>query len=115
MPWPPEVQDVKDYLGLSDNRDDVSIEAALSAAITYVEEARAGDFNFLAVAGSPLPAPPPHVEAGTVELAARWHSMRRSPDGLVDMGELGTARIPAVGSDLQMKLGTGRYRAPMVG
>src|SRR4051812_43052167 len=115
MPWPPQLQDLKDDLGLSDDRDDVSLETVLVSAITHVEQARAGDFNFTATAGSLLPAPGPDLELGTVRLAARWHNRRRSPDGMLDMGELGNARIPTGDPDIERLLGIGRFRGPMVG
>jgi hypothetical protein len=115
MPWPPELQDVKDDLGVADNRDDVALAMALEAAIAYVEDARAGDFNFTADPASLLPAPGRDLLLGTVRLAGRWHNRRRSPDGLIDMGELGTARVPSVDPDLERLLGVGRFRGPMVG
>ena len=44
MPWPPQLQDVK---GVStDSRDDVALQDALDAAVDWVEDARAGDFDF---------------------------------------------------------------------
>jgi hypothetical protein len=113
--WPPQLQDLKDDLGLSDGRDDVTLSTSLDAAVVYVEDARAGDFNFAADPDSLLPAPGSSIELGTIRLAGRWHNRRRSPDGLIDMGELGSARIPSVDSDLERLLGVGRFRAPMVG
>lgn len=113
--WPPELPDLKDDLGLSDDRDDVALSSSLEAAVAYVEQARAGDFNFTGDPLSLLPSPGSSVELGTVRLAGRWFNRRRSPDGLIDMGELGSARIPSVDSDLERLLGIGRFRAPMVG
>jgi hypothetical protein len=52
---------------------------------------------------------------GTVRLAARWHNRRRSPDGMLDMGELGNARIPTGDPDIERLLGIARFRGPMVG
>jgi hypothetical protein len=34
---------------------------------------------------------------------------------MVDMGELGTTRVPSVDPDIERLLGIGRFRAPMVG
>jgi hypothetical protein len=100
---------------VADSRDDVALQDALDAAVAYVEEARAGDFNFTGAAGSLLPVPDYKVFRGTVQLARRWFNRLNSPDGLVDMGELGSARIPSVDADIQMQLGLGRFRNPMVG
>lgn len=117
MLWPPQLEDVRRELGRkpTDTDDDAVLQARLDAAVDYVEDARAGDFNFTGSATSLLPPPPPRVWQGTVELTLRWMSRRSSPDGLVDMGELGTARIPTVDPDIERKLGVGRWRAPMVG
>lgn len=113
--WPPDLDALKTELKSPDGRDDAALDACLAAAIAYVEDARAGDFNFLAVPGSLLPAPGPDLELGTIRLAVRWHDRRRSPDGLVDGGEFGTARVPTLDVDLERLLGVGRFRAPMVG
>jgi len=115
--WPPLLADVRRELGRkpSDTADDPLIQSQLDAAVDYVQEQRGGDFNF---AGDPLSLLPPPTRAvwqGTVELAKRWHHRRASPDGLVDMGELGSARVPGSDPDIDRKLGIGRYRAPMVG
>lgn len=113
MPWPPQLQDVKG--AATDSRDDVALQDALDAAVAYVEEARAGDFNFTGSSLSLLPVPDPKVFRGTVQLARRWFQRLSSPEGLVDMGELGTARIPSVDPDIERQLGIGRFRGPMVG
>lgn len=117
MSWPPTLGDLKAELKTPapDDRDDVALAAELAAAVAYVEQARAGDFNFLADPESLLPAPGPDLELGTLRLAVRWHDRRRSPDGLVDGGEFGTARVPTLDVDLERLLGIGRHRLPMVG
>jgi hypothetical protein len=113
VPWPPQLQDVKG--GVVDSRDDAALQDALDAAVAYVEEQRAGDFTFTGSPTSLLPVPDHKVFRGTVQLARRWHNRLNSPDGLVDMGELGTARIPSVDPDIERQLGIGRFRSPMVG
>lgn len=115
MSWPPQLPDFKDDLGVTDDRDDAMLASTLAAAIAYVEGARAGDFNFTADPLSLLPTPGRDLELGTIRLAGRWHNRRRSPDGLIDMGELGTTRVPSVDPDVERLLGIGRFRAPMVG
>lgn len=115
MAWPPQLPDVKEDLGTSDTRDDVALAVALTSAVAYVEQARGGDFNFTADPASTLPTPTPLLFLGTVRLAGRWFNRRRSPDGLIDMGELGATRVPSVDPDIERMLGIGRFRAPMVG
>jgi len=115
--WPPLLADLRRELkrGEADRGDDDLLQSALDAAVEYVQKQRAGDLNFAGDPLSLLPAPGPLVRQGTVELARRWHHRRASPDGLVDMGELGSARVPGSDPDIDRKLGIGRYRAPMVG
>lgn len=120
MPWPPQVEDVKADLGLapSDTRDDANLQVVLDAAVAWVEEQRLGDYNFAgATAGdeAALPVPTAAVVLGTIRLAVREHSLRRSPTGLIDSGEFGTVRVPRVGDDIHRLLGTGPYRRPLVG
>jgi len=118
VPWPPQLSDVKADLGLAedDTRDDVALATWLAAAIAYVEEAHAGGYNFDdADLFSELPTPGRTLVLGTVRLAERWFNRRRSPDGLIDMGELGSTRVPSVDPDIEKLLGIGRFRAPMVG
>ena len=115
MVWPPQLPDLKEYVGVSDNRDDATLMVALDAAVAYVEDALAGTYNFLGDPLVVLPAPTPRVVQGAVRYAARLHNLRRSPDGTIDMGELGTARIPTNDPEVERLLGVGRWRPPMVG
>lgn len=55
-------------------------------------------------------APTPDLILGTLRLAGRWHTRRRSPDGLVSMAELGAARVPSFDPDIERLLKIGRYR-----
>ena len=120
-PWPPQLDDVKAELKIdrSDTRDDANLQVTLDIATDYVAEHRAGDFNFsgsdVDADGVALPAVPYRVFQGTVRLAVRWHTLRRSPDGLVDSGEFGTVRVPNVPADIERMLGLGNFRRPLVG
>lgn len=107
--WPPVVADVRTDLGLFDTRDDEPIAACLDAAQTFVESVRSdrGPFYGSGPAGADL-------WLGTVRLAGRWHTRRRSPDALVSMGDLGAARVPAFDSDIERLLGIGRYRDAVI-
>lgn len=117
MDWPPTLADLKDDLGKTpeDVRDDARLTVQLNAAIAHVKKLRAGSLNFDNDPFSDLPSPGEDIALGAVRLAGRWHNRRRSPDGLVDMGELGSSRIPTLDPDIERLLGVGRYREPMVG
>lgn len=115
MPWPPYLQDLKDYVGVSDNRDDATLMTSLEAAMDYVTDVLAGSYNFTGDPLSLLPEPGPKVVQATLLYAFKLHNRRRSPDGTVDMGELGIARLPSNDPEIERLLGIGRWRPPMVG
>lgn len=161
--WPPILTDLKDDLGVevADDRDDTRLGRDLNAAVTFVEDKRAGDFNFdglvnvnsadlaaletlpgvdatvaqaivdgraygsvsdvQAVVGDVVfagideditvaPDPSDTLVDGTLALARRWYTRRRSPDGLVSMADLGISRIPSIDPDIERMLGIGRFR-----
>lgn len=117
--WPPQLDDLKAELKIdrSDTADDANLQVALDAAVEYVEEKRAGDFNFTgATTGvlALLPTPGPKIVMGTLRLAAREHTLRRSPDGMIDAGEFGRVAVPRGMADIELMLGIGTYRPPQV-
>lgn len=114
MPWPPELQALKDDLKIDDERDDARLAPMLDAAVAFVERVHAGAFNFAGDLGSALPDPGPDLQLGTVRLAGRWHTRRRSPDGLVAMAEMGAARVPSFDPDIERLLRIGRYRRSVI-
>jgi hypothetical protein len=85
-------------------------------AIADVEEELAGTYNFhgASVAELLLPAPTQNIILGTLRYAVRLKQRTSSPDGLVDLGELGSARIPSSDPDIDRLLRIRRYRPPMV-
>lgn len=117
--WPPTVDELKVDLKIdpSDDRDDERLQQALDAAVEIVERVRKGDYQF--DDSDPdqvtLPAPTRDVRLGTLRLAGRLHVRRRSPDGVIDMGELGTSRVPSFDPDIDRLLRVGRYRKARVG
>lgn len=124
--WPPQLPDLKHEMRVTDSRDDARLQVNLDAAIGYVEDKRAGDFDFsggppavdtdLTDDEVPLPVPDHKICLGTIRLAWRWYTRTKSPDGLVDLGnDLGSARVPSVDPDIEQMLRVGRYRGPMVG
>lgn len=109
MAWPPVLADLKLDLGVEDDRDDPRLGQVLDAAVGFVQRVRAGDFNFDADPESTLPAPTADLVLGTLRLAGRYHTRRRSPDGLVQMAELGASRVSSYDPDIDRLLGIGRF------
>lgn len=102
--WPPTLADLKADMGIdpSDTRDDQQLTTVLAAAVAFVARVRPGPF------GTP-PEPLDDLILGTLRLAGRWHVRRRSPDALIQMGELGASRVPAFDPDIERLLGIGKY------
>lgn len=114
MAWPPLLPALKSDLKITDERDDAVLTVQLSAAVAFVERVRDGQVNFLATPGSPLPLPDSALELGTIRLAGRWHTRRRSPDGLVSSGDLGTSRVGTGDADIDKMLRVGRFALPVI-
>lgn len=114
--WPPKLAGLRRELGRvpGDSADDDLLTDSLNAAIAFVLRVHAGRYNF--DDSSPLlPDVPADMVLGTTYLAKRLHSRRRSPDALIDLGELGSARIPSFDPDIDFMLRIGRYRTAVYG
>lgn len=116
MAWPPELALMKTDMGVpaDDTRDDERLQITLDAAVRVVQRLREGDFDFTADPLSGLPDPDADLELGTVRLAWRYHVRRRSPDALIALAEMGSARVPSFDPDVEMLLGIGRHRGPVI-
>ena len=57
---------------------------------------------------------PEGVRLGTVRLAGRWYTRRRSPDGLIATADFGASRIPSFDADIERLLKIGRYAKPVI-
>jgi hypothetical protein len=116
MSWPPTLEALKKDLGTAykpiDDPADEQLQQVLGAAAAFVERVRP-KFNYATDPLSEFPEPTADLELGTIRLAGRWHTRRRSPDGLVQMAELGSARIPSFDPDIDRLLGIGRYMGPV--
>lgn len=112
-----ELSDLKDEMDieLEDTRDDDRLARVLDAAMTFVERVRAGQFNFDADPLSAAPEPTADLKLGTLMLARRWHQRRRSPEGLVQMAEMGSARVASFDPDIDRLLRIGKHARPVVG
>lgn len=117
MPWPPTLDQLKRDMKIdaTDTRDDERLQDSLDAAVAFVQRVRKGDFNFTGDSESKLPEPTADLVLGTLRLAGRWHMRRRSPDALVDMGELGLSRIAGTDPDIDRLLRIGRHQKARVG
>jgi hypothetical protein len=80
-------------------RDDEALQRTLDAAMSWVE-ARRPDLSY----HGPWSVPA-EVKLGTIRLAARWFIRRISPDGMVNLGELGTGMVMRVDPDIYLQLG----------
>jgi hypothetical protein len=98
-----------------DPADEQRLQRVLDAAVEFVERIHKGRFNFDADPESELPVPGESLKLGTLMLARRWDTRRRSPQGLVAMAELGAARVPSFDGDIDRLLRIGRHAIPRVG
>lgn len=97
---------------LTDTRDDGRLQQVLDAAVAFVQRVRPV-FNYDADPLSVLPDVSADVKLGTLRLAGRWHTRRRSPDALIQMAEMGASRVPSFDSDIERLLGIGRFAGPV--
>ena len=115
MTWPPDITRLKRDLNITDSRDDAVLQEQLDAAVGFVQRYHDGRFEFDPLFGvTGLPAPGPEMELGTLRLAGRWYTRRRSPDGVIAMGDLGAQNIPGFDSDLERMLEMGRYGGSVI-
>lgn len=116
MAWPPTIEDLKVELKRESEPDDPRMQSCLDAAVVVVQRLREGDLNFgLGEDGEDdLPDPGADVHLGTLRLAWRWYTRRRSPDALVQMAELGNGRVPMFDNDIEMLLQIGRHHGPVI-
>lgn len=114
--WPPELARLRGELGrnVNDTSDDALVQAALDSAVAFVERVHSSRYAFGELV-SDLPDVPADMVLGTLYLARRLHRRRQSPDGVFDLGELGTSRIPSFDPDIDRMLRIGRYRSPVIG
>lgn len=82
------------------NRDDAVVREVLVAAMEWVEDHRP-DLSY----EGPWTVPA-YIQLGTVRLCARWFIRRVSPNGLVQLGEMGSGGIIGpVDPDIANQLG----------
>jgi hypothetical protein len=112
MTWPPTLADYKREQKVTTSDSEEAIQQSLDAAVAFVERVR-DDLNF---SEDPLSDKKPvtaDVFLGTIRLASRWYVRRNTPQGLIQMNDLGQVRLPAYDADIERQLGVGRYRRGM--
>lgn len=117
MAWPPTLVELKVDLKVAPDdptydRDDDALQMVLDASVAFVERVRPA-FNYAGDLGSTDPDPTPDLILGTLRLASRWHTRRRSPDGLIDMAEIGSTRVTSYDTDIDRLLKIGKFRGPV--
>lgn len=115
MDWPPTLADLKGEMKVPVNvvEDDVNLTRDLEAAIAYVVRTRTDlDFGTYPLPGTKVPDADTWL--GTLRLAVRWNTRRRSPEALIDAGEMGSARVPSFDPDIDRLLRIGKYRGPVI-
>ena len=113
--WPVTLADLKidAQIDPDDTRDDVAMQVVLSAAVSFIERVHGERYTFVGEPTLLLPAVPYDMRLGTARLAYRWHMRRRSPDALVAMGEMGSARVPSFDPDIDRMCRLGRFSPPV--
>ena len=114
--WPPELDDLKidNGVSLDDHRDDEKLGQVLAAAVAFIETVHEETFTFSGSPTDELPAADVTLGLGTVRLAFRWHTRRRSPDALVSMSEMGAGRVPSFDPDIDRMCRLGRFAPPVI-
>jgi len=113
--WPPSLDELKTDLkiALDDTRDDERLNQSLDASVALIERVHHGRYNFAQESGSDLPDPDSDLRLGVLRLAGRWDVRRKSPDGMISMGELGAGRVSSFDLDIDRLCRIGRF-APSV-
>lgn len=115
--WPPTLDELKTDLSiaLGETRDDVRLTQVLDAAVDFVQRVHPGfQYDELDPEQAELPEPGADMRLGTLRLAGRWHTRRRSPDGMVQMDQLGAGRVASFDADIDRLLRIGRHRGPVI-
>lgn len=113
IPWPPTLADLKVDMKIvvGETRDDATLSYDLNAAYDFVSNRKRGKYKFDATDPDQfeLPDPPHDFRLGVLRLAARLSERRRSKDGMINMQELGVARIAGSDPDIDRMLQLGKF------
>jgi hypothetical protein len=95
--------------------DRQKLQRAFDAAVSFVERVHKGRYNFTGEIGSTLKPVPDTLPMGLLMYSRRLDTRRRSPNGLISLGELGSTRVPSFDPDEQRLLRLGKHAIPRVG
>lgn len=105
--WPPVLTDLTKDMSVDDELDEEVLQLRLDSAVSFVEDVRA-DISWSGDDQTRLPTD--RLWLGTLALARRWYQRRMSPDGLVNLGEMGSVRVSSGDPDIDRQLRIGRFR-----
>ncbi|SRR6266496_265787 len=105
--WPPVLTDLTNDMSVDDDLDESILQLRLDSAVSFVEDVRK-DIDWSG--GDQTRLPTDRLWLGTLALARRWYQRRMSPDGLISMGEMGSARVTTYDPDIDRQLRIGRFR-----
>lgn len=116
--WPPSLDDLKLDLQRDGQVDvsDAALQTQLDAAINWVTKVKGWAFNLGGdESGESERADPDYdLILGTIRLAGRWNTRRRSPDGMVPGGgEFGDSRVSSFDEDIDRLLHIGPRHTSM--
>lgn len=106
--WPPTITDVKTDASIVVDTDDDRLQMTVDAAVAFVQGKRKR-FNYDADPSSDLPDPTDDLWLGTVRLAGRWHTRRRSAAGQIYGGDGASDTVSYVDPDIAQLLGIGKW------
>jgi hypothetical protein len=109
--WPPTLAELKIDKGVAadDTRDDEALSRMLAASTAFIKRVHVGRYNFDPDESSELPVPDADMTLGVIRLALRWQQRKRSPDALINMGDLGQGRVPSFDVDIDRMLRIGKF------
>lgn len=101
-PWL-TVDDYKAFARITDSTDDAAISGNVAAAMSVLELRAPYAFVFEPDTDPPVPVPvPDDVHQAGLLLVNRLMARRNSPDGVVGVSDMGTARIASYDADINM-------------
>lgn len=112
---PTSVALVKDYLAISDSRDDTRLETIVAAVNAQVRSWRCSEAAVVEPPAPPLEDWPGNIVLGATMLGARLLRRKNSPGGVEAFGTDGAVYVSRTDPDVAQLLGLGSWQPPVVG